>query len=45
MSVDDIRDVMIYLVSYCAPAAFVINLVAFGVRVIIGAATGKGFKL
>ncbi len=45
MSVNDIRDVMVYLVSYCAPAAFVINLVAYGVRVIIGAATGRGVRL
>lgn len=41
MSVNDIAQVMLFLVSYCAPAAFVINLTAFGARVIIDAATGK----
>lgn len=45
MSVSDISEVMIFLVKYCAPAAFVINLVGYGVSVIIGAATGKGVKL
>lgn len=45
MSVDDIKDVVLYLVTYCTPAAFVVNLVAYGVRVIIDAVTGRGIKL
>lgn len=45
MSVNDITQVMIYLVKYCAPAAFIINLVGYGMRVIVDAATGKGVKL
>lgn len=45
MSVSDISSIMIYLVTYCAPAAFVINLVGYGANVIISAATGKGVKL
>lgn len=45
MSVNDISQVIIELVKYCVPAAFVINLTAFGVRVIIDACTGKGVRL
>lgn len=45
MEVSDIAQVMLYLVQYCAPAAFVINLTAYGVKVIIGAVTGKGVSL
>lgn len=45
VSVSDISSIMIYLVTYCAPAAFVINLVGYGANVIISAATGKGVKL
>lgn len=45
MSVNDIGQIMLYLVQYCAPAAFVINLVGYGANVIISAATGKGVKL
>lgn len=41
MSVSDISQVMLFLVEYCAPAAFVINLVSFGTAAIIDAATGK----
>ena len=44
MSVNDITQVVIYLVSYCAPAAFIINLTSWGARVIIYAATGKIMK-
>lgn len=36
---------IIELVKYCAPAAFIINLTGYGVRVIIDAVTGKGIKL
>lgn len=45
MSVSDVAQIMLYLVQYCAPAAFVINLTAYGVRVIIDAVTGRGLKL
>lgn len=45
VSVSDISSIMIYLVTYCVPAAFVINLVGYGANVIIGAVTGKGVKL
>ena len=45
MSVTDITQVMIELVKYCLPAAFVINLTAYGSRVIIDACTGKGLRL
>lgn len=45
MQVSDIAQVMVYLVQYCAPAAFIINLTAYGVKVIIGAVTGKGVSL
>lgn len=41
MSVNDISQVMLFLVEYCAPAAFIINLVSFGMSAIIDAATGK----
>ncbi len=45
MGVSEIAEIMIYLVSYCAPAAFVINLTGWGARVIIDAVTGKGLNL
>lgn len=45
MSVNDIGQVMLFLVAYCAPAAFVINLVGYGAKCIIGAVTGKGLVL
>lgn len=44
MSVNDISEIMVYLVRYCAPCAFVVNLVAYGTRVIIDAVTGRGLK-
>lgn len=44
MSVNDISGVMLFLVEYCAPAALVVNLVAYGARVIIDAVTGRGLK-
>lgn len=45
MSGSDIAEILLFLVKYCAPTAFVINLTAYGVRVIIDAVTGKGLKL
>lgn len=45
MSVNEISEIMLYLVNYCAPAAFVVNLVGYGARVIIDAVTGRGLKL
>lgn len=45
MSVNDVAEIMKALVFYCAPAAFVINLTAYAVNVIIGVATGKGVRL
>lgn len=45
MQVNEIVNLMIYLVSYCAPCALVINLTAWGVNVIIGAITGRGLNL
>lgn len=45
MSVSDISEVMMYLVAYCTPAAFVINLVGYGAKCIIGAVTGKGLVI
>lgn len=45
MSGSEVAQVMLYLVSYCAPAAFIINLTAYGASVIIGAVSGKGLKL
>lgn len=45
MSVTDITQVIVELVKYCVPAAFVINLTGYGVRVIIDACTGKGLRL
>lgn len=45
MSGNDIAQIMLFLVQYCAPAAFVINLTAYASRVIIDAMTGKGLRL
>ena len=45
MSVSDITQVIIDLVTYCLPAAFVINLAGYGARVILDAVTGKGIRL
>lgn len=45
MSVSDITQVMLNLLAYCLPAAFIINLTAYGVRVIIDTVTGKGLRL
>lgn len=45
MSVSEVGQVVMYLVSYCAPAAMIINLVGWGARVIIDAITGKGLNL
>lgn len=45
MDVTEIAIVIKELVLYCAPAAFLINLTAWGTRVIIDAASGKGLKL
>lgn len=45
MSVNEISEIMLFLVNYCAPAAFVVNLVGYGARVIIDAVTGRGLKL
>lgn len=45
MSTSDISQVMVSLLEYCLPAAFIINLTGYGVRVIIDVVTGKGLKL
>lgn len=45
MSVTDVAQVIVELVKYCLPAAFVINMTGYGVRVIIDACTGKGLRL
>lgn len=45
MSVNDITQVIIELVQYCVPAAFVINLTGWGARVVIDTVSGKGFRL
>lgn len=45
MSVNDVAAVVLELVKYCVPAAFVINLTGYGVRVVIDAVTGKGVHL
>lgn len=45
MNTEDIREIMLYLVGYCAPAAFVINLTGYAVRVVVDAVTGRGLKL
>lgn len=45
MSGSDVAQIMLFLVKYCAPAAFVINLTAYGARVIIDSVTGKGLRL
>ena len=45
MSVTDITQVLIDLVSYCLPAAFIINLTGYGVRVVLDVVSGKGLKL
>lgn len=45
MSGSEVAEIMLYLVSYCAPAAFVINITGYGAKVIYGAVTGKGLQL
>lgn len=45
MSVADVTQVIIELVKFCVPAAFVINLTGYGIRVIMDACTGKGLRL
>lgn len=45
MSVNDIGEIMKFLVIYCAPCALVVNLVGYGAKVILGAITGKGLVL
>lgn len=45
MSVADIAEIVRELVVYCTPAAFIINIVGWGSRVIIEAASGKGLRL
>lgn len=45
VAVNDAVEVMVFLVSYSVPCAFVINLGVWGVNVLLGAMTGKGFKL
>lgn len=45
MSGSEVGQIVLYLVQYCAPAAFVINLTGWGARVIIDAVTGKGLNL
>ena len=45
MSVSDITQVIVEIVKYCLPAAFVINLAGYGSRVVLDAVTGKGLKL
>lgn len=45
MSVSDVSAVLIELIKYCTPAAFIINLTGYGIRVIIDAVTGRGLKL
>lgn len=45
MAVNDISQLLVYVLQYCVPAAFVINLVSWGAEVIISAATGRGLHL
>ncbi len=45
MSLQDASELLAYLISYCAPAALLINLTSWGANVIIGAVTGKGLNL
>ncbi len=45
MQLNEIVEVILELVRFCAPVAFVINFTGWGIRVIIGAATGKGVQL
>lgn len=45
MSIQDVVNLMIYLVNYCAPAALIINLSSWGANVIIGAVSGRGLHL
>lgn len=45
MQIADVVSLMIYLVSYCAPAALIINISAWGTNVIIGAVSGRGLHL
>lgn len=45
MELNDVVLVVLELVKYCVPAAFIINLTGYAVRVIVDAATGKGVRL
>lgn len=45
MSGEEVAIVLKELVVFCAPAAFLINMVALGCKVIIGACTGKGLVI
>lgn len=44
MNVSDLIPVIVYMIEYCVPAAFIVNLVGFGCRTIIRAATGRIFN-
>lgn len=45
MQVQEISAVLGELITYCAPAALMINLTSWGVNVLIGAITGRGLHL
>lgn len=45
MTIADASQVMLQLVSYCMPTAFIINIVSWGCNAILSAVTGKGIKL
>lgn len=45
MSVADVALVLLEIVRYCIPFAFMVNLTAWGARVVIAACTGKGLNL
>lgn len=45
MTIGDASQVLLQLISYCIPCAFLFNLVGYCGNVIISAATGKGLKL
>lgn len=45
MSISDTSAVIVQLILYCMPAAFLINLSGYACQVVLSAATGKGLKL
>lgn len=45
MGVSDVALVLLEIVRYCIPFAFMVNLTAWGARVVILACTGKGLNL